>query len=151
MRRIAFILMMLLAVPVAAVEPEEMLADPVLEARAQALDHELRCVKCQSESIASSNSDWARDARVLVRELLTEGMSDEEVVDFFVARYGDFVKMRPDADGANLILWASGPLMLLIAGGLAFAFLRGRARATPQQAGALSEDEEARLRRILEE
>ncbi|MGR3501404.1 cytochrome c-type biogenesis protein [Pseudaestuariivita sp.] len=141
----------LLAAPLWAVEPDEMLADPVLEARAQNLDDALRCVKCQSESIASSNAEWAKDARMLVRELVAEGKTDEEVVDFFVARYGDFVKMRPDASGANLLLWASGPLMLLIALGIAFTFLRSRSSARPEGGGTLTADEEARLKQILDE
>ena len=100
MKRLAVILC-LLAAPVLAVEPSEMLRDPVLETRAQALDHELRCVKCQSEAIASSSAAWAADARVLVRELIAEGKSDAEVMDFFVDRYGEYVRMRPAARGCG--------------------------------------------------
>lgn len=146
MRRLALILWCL-AAPAFAVEPHEMLDDPALEARAQALDDELRCVKCRSENIASSNADWAADARVLVRELVADGRSDQEVRDFFVARYGDYVLMRPTAEGANLILWLAGPALLLAGGGIAAAYLRRRSR--PEAPGDLSDDERARLADLL--
>ncbi len=130
-----------------AVEPDEMLADPVLEARAQALDDELRCVQCRSESIASSNADWARDARLRVRELIEGGASDQAVLDFFVDRYGDVVLMRPKADGANLILWLAPLGMVLIAGAVAIAYIRRKPKVTA--ADHLSAEEEAALQRIL--
>ncbi|MBS9716416.1 cytochrome c-type biogenesis protein CcmH [Pseudohalocynthiibacter aestuariivivens] len=148
MKRIILVLV-LLASPIWAVEPDEMLADPVLEERAQALDHEIRCVQCQSESIASSNADWARDARLMVRELVSGGNTDTEVLDFFLARYGDVVLMRPKSDGANIILWIAGPVMLLLSLGVGGLYLRRR-RQTVVQA-PLSEADEARLREILEE
>lgn len=142
-------LFLMLALPAQAVEPDEMLADPVLEARAQALDDELRCVQCRSENIASSNADWARDARLIVRELLTDGASDEEVLDFFVERYGEVVLMRPRAEGANLLLWAAAPAMLLIA---LFVSLSAFRRKPGEQSGAqnLSDEEQARLNRLLD-
>jgi cytochrome c-type biogenesis protein CcmH len=146
MKRLAVILC-LLAAPVLAVEPSEMLRDPVLETRAQALDHELRCVKCQSEAIASSSAAWAADARVLVRELIAEGKSDAEVMDFFVDRYGEYVRMRPAARGAGLVLWIAGPLMLLAGIGVAALAMRGR-RGAPEVA-ALGPEEQARLDQIL--
>jgi len=148
MKRIILVLV-LLASPIWAVEPDEMLADPVLEERSQALDHEIRCVQCQSESIASSNADWARDARLMVRELVSGGNTDAEVLDFFLARYGDVVLMRPKSDGANIILWIAGPVMLLLSLGVGGLYLRRR-RQTVVQA-PLSEADEARLREILEE
>ncbi len=150
MKRIALIVA-LIAAPALAVEPDEMLVDPALEARAQALDDELRCVKCQSENIASSNADWARDARLLVRQLITEGKSDAEVIDFFVERYGEYVRMTPSTRGANLALWLAGPAMLIFAAFAAIAFVRGRAAAQPEGGDRLSEEEQARLRQILDE
>ena len=132
-----------------ALEPSEMLSDPVLEARARGLDHELRCVKCQSESIASSNADWAKDARRAVRERITAGDSDAEVKAWFQERYGDFVLMRPGRDGANLVLWIAGPLMLLLAGGIGVSFVM-RGGKTPVEE-ALSVEDEARIKALLDE
>ncbi len=147
MMRLALILV-LIAGAAWAVEPDEMLPDPALEARAQALDHELRCVQCRSESIASSNADWARDARILVRELIQDGAEDQAVLDFFVERYGDVVLMRPEANGSNLILWLAPLGMVLIAGGLALGYVRRR-RDQPETAG-LTAEEQAQLQRILD-
>ncbi|MFV0512570.1 MAG: cytochrome c-type biogenesis protein CcmH [Jhaorihella sp.] len=143
--------LVLAAAPVFAVQPDEMLADPVLEARARQLDHELRCVKCRSEAIASSNADWAADARRIVRELIAGGASDAEVKAYFVDRYGEYVLMEPNARGANWLLWAAGPLMLLIAGGAGVVYLRRRAQGSPAQEAALSAQEQDRLRQILDE
>lgn len=147
MIRVALVLL-LLAAPAWAVEPDEMLDDPVLEARADALDDALRCVQCRSESIGSSNADWSRDARLMVRELISGGASDDEVLDFFVERYGEVVLMRPRADGANLVLWLAPLGMLLIAGGLSFAYLRQRSK-TPPPDGTLSAEEQARVEELL--
>ncbi len=141
------LLFWLIAAPALAVEPHEMLADPALEARAQALDEILRCVQCQSENIASSNGQWAADARVTVRELISDGKSDQDVLDFFVDRYGEFVLMRPTAEGANLVLWLAGPGLLLIGAGIAVTYLRRRAQpAVPEK---LSAEEEERLAELL--
>lgn len=147
MRRLLLLLWLVAATPALAVEPHEMLADPVLEARAQALDDALRCVQCQSESIASSNGQWAADARQTVRELISEGRTDQEVFDFFVARYGEFVLMRPTAEGANLILWLAGPALLLLGAGIAVTYLRRR--STPEAPDALSAEEERRLAELM--
>ncbi len=141
----------LLAAPAFAVEPDEMLADPVMEKRAQALDEALRCVKCRSENIASSRADWARDARILVRELIEGGASDTEVIEFFKARYGDYVLMKPEASGANLLLWLAGPALLLVAGGIALSYLRGRSGAPSTGVTALSAEEQARLDELLKD
>lgn len=145
--------LLLIATPVFAVEPDEMLSDPQLEARAQAIDHQLRCVKCRSEVIASSNADWARDARMLVRELIAEGRTDGEVLDFFVARYGDYVLMRPRFGGSNLLLWLAGPLLLLLGLLAALVFIRRRAAKPRSETGdaMLSEEEKARLEKLLHE
>lgn len=140
-----------LASPLWALDPSEMLEDPVLENRARALDHELRCVVCQSESVASSNANWAEDARRTVRELISDGSTDEEVMDFFVARYGEFVLMSPRVSGSNWLLWAAGPLMLLIGLGLGIGYIRGRSKTAAPQEVVLSEAESARLREIMKE
>ena len=142
MRRLLLILALIWPLAAHAVQPDEMLSDPVLEARAQALDHELRCVLCRSESIASSNADWASDARVIVRELLTEGRTDAEVKAFFVERYGDYVLMKPRISGANIALWLTGPMILLIA--LTLLVLRAR-RRTAATAAPLTAEERAAL------
>ena len=113
MKRLLLIFV-LLAAPLWALDPSEKLADPALEARARALDFEIRCVKCQSEAIASSDAAWARDARRKLRELVAGGASDQEVKDWFQARYGDFVLMDPPKTGGNLILWAMGPALLIV-------------------------------------
>ncbi|MGZ2258233.1 cytochrome c-type biogenesis protein [Roseobacter sp. A03A-229] len=150
MRRLALALLFL-ASPLWALDPSEMLDDPELEARARALDHDLRCVVCQSESVASSNANWAQDARRTVRELVAGGASDEAVMDFFVARYGEFVLMSPRASGSTWLLWAAGPAMLLLAMGLGYGYLRGRSRSTAPQEAALSDAEQARLNEILKD
>ncbi|MFD1156752.1 cytochrome c-type biogenesis protein [Roseovarius aestuarii] len=141
----------LYTLPALAVEPDEMLADPVLEARAQVLDEKIRCVKCRSEVIASSNADWASDARVVVRELIADGKTDDEVLDFFVARYGEYVLMTPQTSGSNVLLWLAGPLMLMVGGWLAVIYLRRRAGADPDTELVLSEAEQARLDEIMKQ
>lgn len=147
MRVFATAIVLLLALPVLALEPGEMLSDPALEARARVLDHEIRCVQCQSEAVASSNGAWARDARKMIRERILAGDSDAEVKVFFVERYGEFVLMDPPKTGSNLLLWLAGPIMAVLAVLMGAAYVRGRgAVAQPQ---ALSEEEEARLKDIL--
>lgn len=119
------------AMPALAVDPDEMLADPVLEARARRLGSELRCVVCQSESIEISSAPLAGDMRRLVRERISAGASDLEVKAFLVERYGDYVLMRPPVKPETYALWLA-PAMLLGAGGLAAYFvLRGQARLGP--------------------
>jgi len=146
-RAFAIFLLWFLAAPALAVEPDEMLADPVLEARARALDEDIRCVQCASENIASSNADWARDARLIVRAMISEGVGDGEILDFFVERYGERVLMNPRKDGVNVLLWAAGPVMLLLAILIAASYVRrlGRGCATEP----LSSAERDRLDRIL--
>lgn len=139
---------LLLATPVWAVQPDEILADPALEARARAISGDIRCPVCQGESIDDSNAPISRDLRLIIRERLVAGDSDAEVVDFLVARYGEFVLFDPPARGANLILWLAGPVMLLTGAGLAFMTLRRR-RPTPE--AALSPEEEARLAALMQD
>ncbi len=140
-----------LAMPAHAVQPDEILADPALEERARELSKGLRCLVCRNESIDESNADLARDLRLLVRERLVAGDTDTEVIDFVVDRYGEYVLLRPRASGSSLLLWAAGPLMLLLAAGVGFGYLRSRAAARPETEADLSAEEKARLARILEE
>lgn len=124
-----------------------MLPDPVLEARARALSQELRCVQCQSESIDDSNAAIARDLRILVRERLVAGDSDDDVRAYMVERYGEFVLLNPPVKGLNWLLWLAGPAML--AAGLGIALVSAR-RRTPADA-ALTEAEAARLRDLMQD
>jgi cytochrome c-type biogenesis protein CcmH len=141
----------LFASPVWAVQPDEILPDVALEERARDLSKGLRCLVCRNESIDESNADLARDLRLLVRERLVAGDSDEQVIAFIVDRYGEYVLLQPTITGSNWLLWAAGPLMLLLAGGIGYGYLRGRASAPRKQEAALSDDEQARLRKILDE
>ena len=151
MKRLALAFWFVLSSVALALDPTEMLDDPALEARARGLDHALRCVVCQSESVASSNAQWAVDTRRVIREQVAAGQSDAQVVDFFVERYGEFVLMTPRPSGSNWLLWAAGPLMFLLAAGIGFGYLRGRASAPVATDAALSADEAKRLREILDE
>jgi cytochrome c-type biogenesis protein CcmH len=139
-------LLCLSGLPAFAVQPGEVLPDPVLEARARALSAELRCMVCQNESIDDSEAPLAKDLRILVREHLTAGDSDKAVKDFLVARYGDFILLKPPLELRTVVLW-SAPFMLLIlgAGGI-WVFLRRSRGAVPL---VLSKAEEARIEEIL--
>ncbi|HMO71200.1 MAG TPA: cytochrome c-type biogenesis protein CcmH [Paracoccaceae bacterium] len=134
--------------PAPAVQPDEVLDDPALEARARALSRDLRCLVCRSESIDDSNAPLARDLRLILRERLVEGDSDEAAVAYLVDRFGEYVLLRPRAGGANLALWLAGPVMLLAGGGLALAYLRRR-RSAPDPGRPLDPEERARLEAIL--
>lgn len=148
----AWMLTLLLAMsPAMAVQPEEVLDDPVLEARAREISKGLRCLVCRNESIDESNADLAKDLRVLLRERLVAGDSDQEAVEYIVDRYGEYVLLKPLATGSNWLLWAAGPLMLLIAGGGGLIYLRSRSQASTTQEAELNRDEQERLRRILDE
>ena len=140
-----WLVLTLLATPVAAVQPDEILADPRLEARAREISAGLRCPVCRNESIDESNAAVARDLRLMVRERLVAGDTDAEVVAAVVARFGEFILLKPDASGANLVLWLA-PVGLLLAGvGVAFAAQRRRIAVTDP----LTEAEQARLTEIL--
>ncbi|WP_337184738.1 cytochrome c-type biogenesis protein [Shinella sp.] len=148
MRRLLLAVAFLLAaVPAFAVNPDEVLSDPGLEARARALSAQLRCMVCQNQSIDDSNAELARDLRLLVRERLKNGDSDEAVIDYVVSRYGEFVLLNPRVRGETLLLWGA-PLVLFLAGAAAMIlFVRkrgGRPTGTP-----LSEAEKAELERAL--
>ena len=132
-----------------AVEPDEILADPVLEARAREISAEVRCVVCQNESIDTSNAGIARDLRILIRERLTAGDSNDQVLDFLVARYGDFVLLRPPFKPSTYALWfAPFTIMLLGAGGIALT-LRNVSRRSAAAARTLSAADEAELQQVL--
>ncbi|MEM7732006.1 MAG: cytochrome c-type biogenesis protein [Pseudomonadota bacterium] len=146
MKRLALILCVI-AAPLWAVQPDEVLDDPVLEERARALSEELRCLVCRNESIDESNAPLARDLRLLVRERLVAGDSDAQVMDFVVDRYGEYVLLKPMLTGSNLILWLAGPAMLLLGLTLGVGYLRARARG--EVVTDLSDEEQARLKEIL--
>ncbi|GAB5438496.1 MAG: cytochrome c-type biogenesis protein CcmH [Falsiruegeria mediterranea] len=134
-----------------AVEPDEVLDDPVLEQRARDLSQGLRCLVCRNESIDESNADLARDLRLLVRERLVAGDSNDEAIEFIVDRYGEYVLLKPTVTGANWLLWAAGPIMLLIAASVGMLYLRGRSQAAPTPEEKLSDSEQARLKEILDD
>lgn len=139
-----------LAGPAQAVNPDELLDDPALEARARAVSADLRCVVCRGENIDESNAAIARDLRLLVRERILEGDSNSEVIDFVVERYGEYVLMKPNRSGANMVLWAAGPVLFLISLGAGGIYLRRRSRAK-ETGAALSHDEQARLDELLKD
>ncbi|MFO8125815.1 cytochrome c-type biogenesis protein CcmH [Yoonia sp.] len=144
MKRLVFILM-LLASPLWAVDPKEMLDDPVLEERARTLSQELRCPVCRNESIDESNAALSQELRIVLRERMVAGDTDQEALDFMVSRYGEFVMLRPDASGTNLILWLAAPALLIIALGVGWSTIRTK-REAPE---SLSDAEEAELEKIL--
>ncbi|MBB4379142.1 cytochrome c-type biogenesis protein CcmH [Bradyrhizobium sp. Rc3b] len=153
MRRMmaAFVLLMLLALPAAyAVQPDEIMPDPAKEARARELSRELRCMVCQNQSIDDSDAPLARDLRLLVRERIGAGDSNSQVLDFLVARYGEFVLLKPRFERQTLLLWLLGPL-LLIGGGVALWLqIRRRARSGADvPAPPLTADEQARLAALM--
>ncbi|WP_345900008.1 cytochrome c-type biogenesis protein, partial [Martelella sp. UBA3392] len=115
MMRVAVLLLaVLLPICAAAVEPDEMLSDPALEARAREISAELRCMVCQNQSIDDSNADLARDLRLLVRDRLAEGDSDDEVIDYVVSRYGEFVLLKPRFSPHTWLLWGAPALLILL-------------------------------------
>ena len=146
-RHLAFGLFLALALagPALAVNPDERLADPVLEARARTLGKELRCLVCQNQSIDDSNADLAHDLRVLVRERLTAGDSDAQVLAYLQARYGNYVLLKPPVDPATWVLWFGPAAVLLVGVGVLVA----RRRAVPAAPAPLSEDERRHLALLM--
>jgi cytochrome c-type biogenesis protein CcmH len=143
-------LCMLLASGAHAVQPDEVLQDPVLEARARAISEGLRCLVCQNQSIDDSDAPLAKDLRLLVRERLKQGDSDQQVVDFIVARYGEFVLLKPKFTPHTLLLWLATPAVFaaaLLLIWLAYRRRRSAAQASPK----LSVNEERRLKRLLDQ
>src|SRR5580704_5805543 len=135
--------------PALAVQPDEVLKDPALEVRARALSRELRCMVCQNQSIDDSEAPLARDLRILVRERLTAGDSDPQVVDFLVARYGEFVLLKPRFEWQTAVLWFT-PAAALLAGAIAIVAAIRRRRGGPQAVAPLSPDEEQALAKMIE-
>lgn len=131
-----------------AVEVDEILNDPGLEARAREISAGLRCPVCRNESIDESHAQVAKDLRLLVRERLLEGDSNEEVVDYIVDRYGEYVLLKPTRDGANQLLWWAGPVMLLAGLAAGWAAIRPRRGAGAE---SLSDEEESRLAELLKD
>ena len=152
MRRLALILLLIaLAAPTAAlaVEPDEILKDPQMEARARHLSEELRCMVCQNQSIDNSAAPLARDLRLLVRERLTKGDSDRQVLNYLVARYGEFVLLKPRFELQNLLLWGLPPFALVA--GMIALFMSARRRQTADlQVLALSAKEQKRVATLVE-
>ena len=152
MRKLALIVMLLALVApqiVHAVTPDEILKDPALELRARNLSRELRCMVCQNQSIDDSEAPLAKDLRVLVRERLSNGDSDRQVLDFLVSRYGEFVLLKPPFQLHTLLLWAVSPAVLLI-GIIALFFMARRRSAVIPPPAPLSEAEQRKLSSLAE-
>ena len=153
MRRLAAITLVLATIASSsslAVQPEEMLKDQKLEARARELSRELRCMVCQNQSIDESEAPLARDLRLLVRERLTKGDTNQQVLDFLVARYGEFVLLKPPLASRTFILWALPPVALL-AGAIGLFFAARRRRTAELEAATLSIEEQRRLSTLVDE
>jgi len=148
-RLVLVVLALLGASPLHAVQVDEILPDPVLEARAREISHELRCMVCQNQSIDDSEAPLARDLRLLVRERLKAGDSDNQVLDYMVARYGEFVLLKPRVSWHTAILWGA-PFAILLAGlfAIGFSVLRRPGGATRSEVAALSEAERQKLNTI---
>ena len=149
---VLFAIALTVASPSFAVQPGEILSDPALEVRARALSRELRCMVCQNQSIDDSDAPLARDLRLLVRERIASGDSDNQVIDFLVARYGEFVLLKPRFTPHTLLLWLLPPLAL--AGGALALWIFSRRRSKSSGANdpsllKLSEEEAARLERLI--
>jgi cytochrome c-type biogenesis protein CcmH len=137
------------AFPLRAVESSEMLADPALEARARTISKELRCLVCQNQSIDDSEASLAHDLRVLVRERLKAGDTNAQVVDFLVARYGEFVLLKPRLSWHTLALWGAPPATVLLGAAMLFVISRRRRNRPAQEIPNLTSAEEARLAELL--
>lgn len=150
---LSLVIVVLTAFGAAAVNPSEVLKDPLLEKRARALSQNIRCLVCQNQSIDESNADLARDLRVLVRERLTAGDSDTAILDYLTSRYGDFIMLKPPFKGSTYILWF-GPLLVFILAAIGLVvFFRRRQRQLATGADApvrLSSEERDRLSRLLD-
>ncbi|MDK9697743.1 MAG: cytochrome c-type biogenesis protein CcmH [Siculibacillus sp.] len=139
----------LLTGPAAAVQPDEMLSDPKLEARARGLSGELRCLVCQNQSIDDSDAPLAKDLRLLVRDRIEKGDSDTQVLDYLVARYGEFVLLRPRFNAQTAILWTLPFAVLILGAAGIFVALRRRSARTGAVEAPLTAEEKARLDEIL--
>ena len=131
-----------------AVEPDEVMSNPALEVRAREVSKDLRCLVCRNENIDSSNAGIAKDLRILVRERIAAGDSNDQVIDFVVDRYGEFVLLKPRVSFQNIILWAAGPFLLLIGGLIGWRFSSNKNSQEPED---LNPEEAARLKDILDQ
>jgi cytochrome c-type biogenesis protein CcmH len=145
--RAALFIALLTTTPAWAVQPDEVLSDPALESRARTLSEGLRCLVCRNETIDDSDASLARDLRLLLRERLTAGDTDDQAIAFIVDRYGEYVLLNPTTNGVNLILWLAGPAMLIAGLGTAALYLRRRRSVAPD--APLSDSETKRLAEIL--
>jgi cytochrome c-type biogenesis protein CcmH len=145
------LMLLVAALPAQAVQPDEVMRDPAQELRARNLSHELRCMVCQNQSIDDSDAPLARDLRLLVRERIAGGDSDRQVLQFLVARYGEFVLLKPRFEAHTLLLWLLTPLLLLGGAVALWWHQRRRGEETGGDAAAaqLSADEEARIARLI--
>ena len=146
---IALLAALILPSAALAVTPDEMLKDPVLEARARDLSRELRCMVCQNQSIDDSEASLAKDLRLLVRERLTEGDTNQQVLDFLVARYGVFVLLKPPVEYHTLLLWGLPPVAL-VAGMIALFMVARRRKSVSVEPPALSGEEQRKLSTLVE-
>jgi cytochrome c-type biogenesis protein CcmH len=146
---LAALILAVMALPAFAVSPGEVLADPALEARARSISAELRCLVCQNQSIDDSDADLAHDLRVIVRERLTAGDTDQQVLDYVVARYGEFVLLRPVLAWHTLVLWIAAPAVLVLGIVAVFVFAR-RDKVLREETGArdLTDEEKAALAKL---
>ena len=152
LQKVIFILLTSICTTVIAVEPHELLENPLLEERARQISKDLRCLVCQNESIDESDAGLARDLRVLVRERLQLGDSNDEVLQFVVDRYGEFALLRPRIDGVNYILWWFGPLFLLFSIATALMYVRKLGRISKNSSdltAPLSDEERKKLKEIV--
>lgn len=150
MRHLILCLSLLIAMPAFAVQPDEVLPDPVMEARAREISKILRCPVCQGETIDESNAPISRDLRLYLRERLVAGDSDAQAVEAVTDRFGEYVLFEPRARGINWLLYLAGPVMALLGLLIGWRYARARAEAqAPPEAQALSPDEKARLDRIM--
>jgi len=148
----AIMLTLALIGPAAAVNPDEVLADPALEARARSLSLEFRCLVCQNQSIDDSNAELARDLRLLVRERLVAGDSDQDVIDYVVSRYGEFVLLKPRFSMQTVLLWGAPVLIFLIGATVMLVNSRGREKTTAKAGGeGLTDAEQAELAKLLKD
>jgi len=151
MRTVVVVLLLALGIsvqPVSAVNPDEMLDDPKLEERARDLSEGLRCLVCQNQSIDKSNADMAKDLRVLVRERIKAGDSDDEVLDYVTDRYGAFVLLKPPFSAGTLMLWALPFVVMAIGIGASLMYLRSRRGVTTAESG-LSTEERSEIAKIM--
>ncbi len=140
--------LLILATPAWAVEPDEILSDPAMETRAREISKGLRCLVCRNENIDSSNAGIAKDLRILVRERLVDGDTDDQVVAYVVDRYGEYVLLKPQFSFGNIIPWLAGPVLFFLGLLLAIKFI---IKPRTARVESLNDDEEKRLRDLLDE